>query len=121
MTAKRKTALPVQAGTLGNTVSKNQANHTTPPLTPQASWHTCGNSAADQRERLLAAIHERGSISTFESRRDLDIMHPSARIMELKKRGEPIQTVRVPEVSPAGKVHNVARYYLASEAGKVGL
>jgi len=98
-------------GTQG--VSNQQDHYTLSPPTPQALH---GNSAADQRQRLMAAIHERGSISTFESRRDLDIMHPASRIRELRQKGEPIQTVRVPEVSPAGKVHNVARYYIGKDA-----
>lgn len=91
---------PLEAGAaegLGLQGANQQQSHST-PLSP-TSQASCGNSAEAQRQRLLAAIHQRGSISTLEARRpDLDIMAPAARIMELRKKGEPILTVRVPEV-----------------------
>jgi len=116
MTTNKKPLEAGEAGELLGTqgVSESQQQLNINFALPQASWPTTGNSAAAQRQRLMTAIGERGSLSTPEARRpDLDIMHPAARIMELRKQGVPIQTVRVPEVSPAGKVHNVARYYVA--------
>lgn len=111
MAINRKEASPVQAGTLGETSSKNQANHNLFQPTDQS---ILGNSAADQRHRLHAAIQERGSISTIEARKpDLDIMHPAARIMELRKAGVSIETIRVSVPTEAGKMHSVGRYILA--------
>jgi len=78
-----------------------------------------GNSAEAQRQRLMSAIQERGSISTIEARKpDLDIMHPAARIMELRKAGVPIQTIMVSVPTEGGQLHSVGRYILASSEVK---
>lgn len=71
------------------------------------------NSAADQRQRLLQALRQR-SLSTIEARRELDIMHPAARVQELKKRGENIATHWSKEPTECGELHRMARYVLLS-------
>lgn len=74
--------------------------------------HAHSNSASSQRQRLLQWLHEHGVIDTITARRELDVMHPSARIMELKKRGHKIDTVWVDRPTDCGKVHRVALYVL---------
>jgi len=71
------------------------------------------NSAADQRQRLLQELRQR-PLSTIDARRELDIMHPAARIQELKERGENITTYWSKEPTECGKLHRVARYVLLS-------
>ena len=70
-----------------------------------------GLSAAAQRARLLEALRTT-SLTTLEARRLLDVLHPAARIMELRRQGYDIQTVRVPDLTAEGRAHNVARYIL---------
>ena len=43
MTTKRKAALPVQAGTLGNTATNTQANNIITPAFPQEPCPFCGS------------------------------------------------------------------------------
>lgn len=93
--------------------SENQYQLTTDAPTPQASWHICGNSSEAQRQRLMAHIRQHGSIDTVQARRDLDIMHPGGRVLELRKAGVPIETIRVSVPTEAGKLHSVGRYILA--------
>lgn len=54
-----------------------------------------GNSASVQRARLLQRL-KLAPVDTLEARRRLDILHPAARVMELRKQGKRIDTVRVP-------------------------
>jgi hypothetical protein len=66
--------------------------------------------AASQRGKLLAALH-RGPVSTLKARAELDVLHPAARIKELRKRGYEITTQWVTEDTVLGK-HKVAQYVL---------
>lgn len=72
-----------------------------------------GNSTASQRQRLLQALRQR-SLSTLDARRELDVMHPAARVMELREAGENIITHWSQEPTECGEVHRVARYVLLS-------
>jgi hypothetical protein len=78
--------------------------------------HT-GNSAAAQRLRILEALRTR-PISTLEARRELDVMHPAARVMELRADGHNIITHRNREPTDCGKLHTVARYVLLNNGQK---
>ena len=71
------------------------------------------NSAQNQRQRLLEALKQK-PYSTIEARRELDIMHPSARVQELKARGANIVTHKSTEPTESGELHTVARYVLLS-------
>ena len=73
-----------------------------------------GDSAVNQRARLLQAITEY-PVSTLEARQYLDILHPAGRIQELRDSAWKIDTVRVAEQTECGKPHNVARYVLLVE------
>jgi hypothetical protein len=78
-----------------------------------------GNTAAEQRARVLHYLQTNRSISTLEARHVIDVMHPAARVMELRKLGSDIQTVWAHETNPEGYVHRIARYVLMSEVSKV--
>lgn len=71
------------------------------------------NSSENQRQRLLAALRENGSITTIDARRNLDVMMPAARVHELRhKLNFNIQTVFVSQNTDFGKTHKVAMYVL---------
>jgi hypothetical protein len=72
---------------------------------------TLPNATCEQRKRLLERLRV-GTVSTLEARRDLDIMHPAARVMELRNAGYQIDRLTVEEPSDCGRMHKVARYLL---------
>lgn len=110
MTANKKAASPVQAGTLGETASKTTAfNNTTSLLVAQ--------SAAAQRQRILEHL-KCGPLTTLQARKQLDIMHPAARCLELRKRGLDIRTEWTTEYSVGGSKHRIAKYSLEAQANE---
>jgi glucose-6-phosphate-specific signal transduction histidine kinase len=74
------------------------------------------NSADAQRRRLLERLRA-GAVSTIQARRELDILHPAARVMELRKRGFEIETREAIEATQEGQRHRVALYVLRAEPG----
>ena len=72
------------------------------------------NSTANQRNKILEFLRIR-PLDTLTARTELDVMHPAARVLELKKAGEKIQTVKIDRASECGKIHRAACYVL--EAG----
>ena len=74
------------------------------------------DSSQSQRLRLLERLKV-APVDTITARRELDVMHPAARIQELKQRGNLIDTVRVDRPSDCGKVHRVALYVLLPGEG----
>ncbi|WP_080709670.1 helix-turn-helix domain-containing protein [Cupriavidus metallidurans] len=74
-----------------------------------------GNSAAAQRNRILAALRTHGSLTTLEAQRRLDCLRPAARVCELRNLGFLISTVWQWDHTPEGMPHRVARYCLLSE------
>ncbi len=89
-------------------------NVTMPNTARAVNTDEFANDSAAQRARLLAALR-RDSLTTLEARQKHDIMHPAARVMELRAMGYDIQTLRVPDLTAEGHVHNVARYLLRQE------
>ena len=82
------------------------------PSTPRSN----SNSAQDQRKRLLDYLRTRGSIDTITARRELDILCPAARVLELRhKYGHRIDTVKIMQPTDCGKLHTVAKYVLLAE------
>lgn len=73
-----------------------------------------GESCHHQGLRLLEALCH-FTISTFEARRHLDVMHPAGRIQELHEAGNEIDTLRVSVPSDIGRPHCIALYVLRSE------
>jgi hypothetical protein len=78
------------------------------------------NTIEAQCARLLQRLRQ-GPLSTLEARADLDILHPAARVMELRSEGYCIQTQRTREHSACGQVHVVARYVLMPSGDGVSL
>ena len=76
------------------------------------------NSTQEQRSRMLHYLRLR-PVSTLEARRELDILHPAGRVMELRREGYQISTVTTTEHSECGRAHKVARYVLMAEGNGV--
>lgn len=74
-----------------------------------------GNSARAQRQRILDYLHSQ-PLDTLTARRELDVMHPAARVMELRNMGIGIITARIDRPSDCGKMHTVACYVLEVDA-----
>ncbi len=75
------------------------------------------NRAHDQRQRLLTRLRAE-SVDTVTARRELDILCPAARVLELRRRGYPIDTVWIERPTDCGKMHRVALYVLQAKGGK---
>lgn len=75
--------------------------------------HLNNTSIRAQRERLLSALIELGSVNTLFARDRLNVMHPGGRVMELRRMGHGIITQRITIHDRDGRRHiNVARYIL---------
>ena len=70
-----------------------------------------GIEASMQCARLLSALRI-GPITTLEARRTLDVMHPAARVQELREAGHDIVTVWTHDFTSEGHSHRVAKYLL---------
>ena len=68
-----------------------------------------GNSARRQRQRLLAAMLEFGSVTTVDATRFLDIIDPWARTVALCRQGYRILTMPVVRATECGVVRVVGR------------
>lgn len=71
---------------------------------------------ANQRAALLDHLIQHGKVSTIESREQLGISHPAARVMELRRSGLQIDTQRVLEADASGRLHTVANYVMKGGA-----
>ncbi|WP_024304115.1 helix-turn-helix domain-containing protein [Pseudogulbenkiania sp. MAI-1] len=72
-------------------------------------------SAEAQRQRLLVALRQ-GPVTTLQARRLHDVLHPAARVQELRERGNRIITCWVTDNTSEGRPHRVAKYVLTTEA-----
>lgn len=70
------------------------------------------NTKEAQRDRLLQALKDRGSVSTCDAREDLNVMHPAGRIMELRRQGHGINTSLAWVADEEGRLHRQALYSL---------
>ncbi|WP_230209701.1 helix-turn-helix domain-containing protein [Solemya velum gill symbiont] len=66
----------------------------------------------DQRKSIYERLAEGNALSTLFAREELGIMHPAARIMELRQRGHNIITNWQTETDVTGKSHRIAKYIL---------
>lgn len=84
-----------------------------PPVTAlRNTLNPHNTSSSNQRAITLSAITNAPK-STIELRHDFGIMHPAARIQELREMGHEIVTIRVTDVTPDGIKHKaVAKYVL---------
>lgn len=94
---------------MDNTSNMGAPSNGTPKKTPRGGY----SSVHAQQQRLLERL-KIAPIDTITARRELDVMHPAARIMELRRRGYRIDTVWVDRQTDCGKVHCVALYVLQS-------
>jgi len=69
-----------------------------------------GVESATQRLRLQRAFEQFPHISTAEARAGLDILHPAARVQELREQGHEIATLWTVVESDGGGRHRVANY-----------
>ena len=76
------------------------------------------NKTVSQRQRLLEFLQCYGRISTLEARAKLNVLHPAARIFELRQRGVKILTFWRTDVTPEGFEHSVADYVLLQRAAE---
>ena len=58
--------------------------------------------------------------TTVELSREFDILHPPARVLQLRKRGYEIDTVWVLVETEPGVVHRVGKYVLRKEPSRGG-
>jgi hypothetical protein len=73
---------------------------------------TYSTSAASQRQRILDWLTA-SPLTTTQARADLDVMHPAARIQELRERGHNIIT-HWTTVDTGKAKHRIASYVLLS-------
>lgn len=75
-----------------------------------------GIDANAQRTRLVSAMRELGSVTTFEAIRLLDCYDPRPRIWELRHlHGYKIKTHMRAEQTESGVFHRIGVYFLVSE------
>ena len=69
------------------------------------------STAYSQRQQILDWLILHNTLTTLQARKELDIMHPAARIQELREQGHNIITYWATEDTGKG-CHRVARYVL---------
>lgn len=74
-------------------------------------------STEAQRARVLAHLLLSQTLTTLYARHSLNVMHPAARVMELRQAGHKIITLRRKDTDTAGRSHSVAEYVLMSGGG----
>lgn len=92
---------------------QGQALDTPPDYQPPAA-SIQDASKASQHRRLLGGLIEAGAegITTIQARRDLNVMHPAARIQELREQGYKIATFRQPVLDDYGREHSAVGHYV---------
>jgi len=93
---------------------KNAAQADTQHGAIEHRQHTDTSTAA-QRQRLLAALRQ-GPVTTLDARQLHDVLHPAARVQELRECGNRIITYWTIGITSAGHPHRVAQYVLTKEA-----
>ncbi|MCL1476974.1 MULTISPECIES: helix-turn-helix domain-containing protein [unclassified Marinobacter] len=69
-------------------------------------------SAAAQRARILDYLQTHRVLTTLQARHLLNVMHPAARVMELRKHGYNIISNWRKDADSEGRFHRVAEYLL---------
>lgn len=85
----------------------------------QSDYNT--TDSAEQQQRTLAALQQAGpdGVTTIQARDELNVMHPAARIQELRDAGHQIETIWTASTNTQGHVHRNARYVLIHLAEEV--
>lgn len=96
-----KTSVLGETAEVSGNALRTQVDDTTTPL-----------STAKQRQAVLSYLQQGHRLTTLTAREELGIMHPAARVMELRKAGYSIVTnIRTgPDIT--GTKHSVAEYVL---------
>jgi Helix-turn-helix domain len=94
---------------MGNASQQTTLRNNTPSRTPRSN----SNSAHAQRQRLLERL-KIAPVDTVTARRELDILCPAARVLELRRRDYRIEAIWIDCKTDCGKVHRVALYILQS-------
>lgn len=71
-----------------------------------------GDASATQCDRLLAAMRELGSVTTFEAMRHLDIYDPRPRKLALVRDGHDVVTTWRTAETESGDKHRIGVYTL---------
>ena len=74
-------------------------------------WLPCNRTAA-QRKTIYEHLATGNRLTTLYARDEMGIMHPAARVMELRKQGHNIVTNWRIEEDVTGKRHRIAEYVL---------
>lgn len=74
-----------------------------------------GIESQAQRTRILTAIQELGSVTSFEASRLLDCYDPRARIKELRRDGHHIATHMRAVQTECGVFHRIGVYMMAAQ------
>lgn len=78
---------------------------------PKLSKRVYSNAAASQRARIIKHFEEQSPrLSTLQARNQYGILHPSGRVMELRKTGFKIDTHWISEPDANGVLHRVGLY-----------
>ncbi|EPZ14890.1 hypothetical protein M622_17680 [Thauera terpenica 58Eu] len=77
----------------------------------------CTNDANKQRAQVLALLKAYTALTTDQFRAH-GVMHPSGRIMELRREGHQIITERSRVTGLDGRLHTQARYVLLGRGAK---
>ncbi|WP_366759873.1 helix-turn-helix domain-containing protein [uncultured Thiodictyon sp.] len=80
-------------------------------LNPRPNSTPTTEPAPIQRAKIEAHFRAHRSLSTLEGRNELGIMHPAARVQELRDSGYRIDTVWTHQTDTTGRRHRVARYH----------
>lgn len=85
--------------------------HTSIGLTTRSRSEKLPSDIRSQHARILEWLHEKGPLSTIQARHELEIMHPAARIQELRLEHD-IITHRQNIDTGRGSHQGVAEYVL---------
>ncbi len=91
---------------------KNNINIGDMPFQKKRYCKLNDRSVFSQRIRILSWLEIYGGLTTQEARITLGIMHPAARVMELRKGGFDIMTYWNEHPTSDGKFHRMAKYVL---------
>lgn len=122
MAPNKKAALPLQAGTLGNTASKPPANHTTQstlnqlpcPVWPRQT--TLASRLTPRHERILNALTQTPEgILSFTLREICKCQNVADEVMAMRRRGFNISCELEPYITMDGAKSKIGRYRLVSQ------
>ena len=73
------------------------------------------NTSTESQRFLLLAHLKKGPLTTIQARDELGVMSPAPRVMELRRQGHNIITLRTETVDRTGTKHREGQYVLLTE------